>query len=161
MFWREIKEWLARSPRDREPETRKVEPSPIRDEVDADRDAVRTNPGNGWRVVRLIMKASTVEEVEALHEDFRAAARRTCEIEVTAAYWLKRARLLDYDDESHWWAMVESMEEGGDDAPDFLQAVGTAISKLDEEYPQDARTTSGQDSVASGIDGPTARSKGS
>ena len=32
--------------------------------------------------------------------------------------------------------MVETMEERGDDAPEFLQAVGTAIEKLEEEYPQ-------------------------
>ena len=37
---------------------------------DADREAVETNPGNGWRVARLITKVSSVEEAETLYRDF-------------------------------------------------------------------------------------------
>ena len=46
---------------------------------------MRRSPGNGWRVVRLIMKAATVDEVKALYKDFMSATRRTDEIDVMAA----------------------------------------------------------------------------
>ena len=52
------------------------------------------NPGNGRRMVRRIMAASTVNEVDDLYDDFKIAPRRTKEGEVFAAFALKKARLL-------------------------------------------------------------------
>ena len=60
-----------------------------------DEEAVRLNPGNGRRVVRLIMRASTEREIDDLYGDFRSAPHKTSDIEVFAAYALKGTYVRD------------------------------------------------------------------
>ena len=51
------------------------------------------NSRNGWRVHHLILNAKTVEEVEALYQDFMCLPDRAREPLVFAAYWMKRCNL--------------------------------------------------------------------
>ena len=103
-----------------------------------DREAVRLNPGNGRRVVRLIMNAATEEEVEDLYGDFKSAPHRTSEIDVFAAYSLKMVRLMGQSDddgetEEDWWfSFYAEAEELG--AP---EEAASAIERLEEEFPDD------------------------
>ena len=94
---------------------------------DPDREAIEKNPGNGWRVARLIMKASSVEEAEALCRDFANQPHKADEVEVFAAYYAMRA-LLEEDDESLWWQCIREAEERGHDS----DAVFAAVSRLEE-----------------------------
>ena len=58
-----------------------------------DQEAVEANPGNGWRVHRLISNAKTVDEVEALYQDFMSQPNKSREALVFASYWMKRSNL--------------------------------------------------------------------
>ena len=99
---------------------------------DPDREAVEKNPGNGWRVARLITKASSVEEAEALYRDFASQPHKTNEVEVFAAYYVMRA-LLEGDDEDLWWECLRETEERGYDN----DAVFAAVSRLEKEFRDD------------------------
>ena len=86
----------------------------------ADKRVARKNPGNGWRVVRAIMNASTTEEIEAFYKDFKNAQHRTSEMDVFAAQALKKRRLSgklhlpsNNPDEVDWlWDLAEDALEG-------------------------------------------------
>ena len=99
---------------------------------DPDREAVEKNPGNGWRVTRLIAKASSVEEAEALYRDFMSQPHKTDEVEVFAAYYVMRA-LLEGDNEDLWWECVREEEQRGYDS----DAVLGAVSRLEKEFRND------------------------
>ncbi len=101
--------------------------------VPDDVEAVKLNPGNGRRVVRLIMSASTEREVEDLYGDFRSASHKTSESEVFAAYALEKDRLLNGDqDEDWWWDFYEAAGKLED--PD---EVIRALYRLEKEYPDE------------------------
>ena len=90
------------------------------------------NPGNGRRMVRRIMAASTVNEVDDLYDDFKIAPRRTKEGEVFAAFALKKARLLGTQNDESWWrSLLESA-----DMDDHLENIFSALGQLQEEYPE-------------------------
>ena len=102
-----------------------------------DEDAVRRNPGNGRRMIRLIMNASTVDEVEDRYSDFASAPHRTMEIDVFAACAVKKMRLLNGDDEAEknmWWefSSAATKEFGLNEAADEFFA---AAERLNKEYP--------------------------
>ena len=129
MFWREIKEWRARRTAIPAPEVQE-EDTPL---IPEDEEAVKRNPGNGWRMVRLIMKASTVDKVEALYRDFMSQPHRTSVIDVFAASWLKKARLLDsnHETEKHlWWDFAREAEKLG-----FADEADATVSRLEKEFP--------------------------
>ena len=102
-----------------------------------DEEAVRRNPGNGRRMIRLIMNASTVDEVEDRYSDFASAPHRTREIDVFAACAVKTIRLLNGDDEAEknmWWefSSAATKEFGLNEPADEFFA---AAERLDKEYP--------------------------
>ena len=100
-----------------------------------DKEAVKSNPGSGYRVVRLIMNASTVSEVQNLYEDFQSTQRRTRESEVFAAYVLQKDRLLGDQRETQtdwWWELHGEAEKRG-----FTDEIYSMIEQLEEEYPDD------------------------
>ena len=99
---------------------------------DPDREAVEKNPGNGWRVTRLIAKASSVEEAEALYRDFMSQPHKTEEVEVFAAYYVMRA-LLEGDNKDLWWECVREEEQRGYDS----DAVLGAVSRLEKKFRND------------------------
>ena len=102
-----------------------------------DEEAVRRNPGNGRRMIRLIMNASTVDEVADRYSDFASAPHRTMELDVFAACAVKKIRFLNGDDEVEsgmWWKFSGSAakEFGLNEAADEFFA---AAERLDKEYP--------------------------
>ena len=99
---------------------------------DPDKEAVEKNPGNGWRVARLITKASSVQDAEALYRDFSIQPQKADEVEVFAAYYATRAA-LEEDDESLWWQCVREAEERGYDS----DAVFAAVSRLEQVFRED------------------------
>ena len=99
---------------------------------DREREAVERNPGNGWRVARLITKASSVEEAEALYRDFMSQPHKADEVEVFAAYYVMRA-LLEGDSKELWWECVREEEQRGYDS----DAVLGAISRLEKKFRDD------------------------
>ena len=101
---------------------------------DPDREAVEKNPGYGWRVTRLIMKASSVEEAEALYKNFMSQPHKTDEEEVFAAYYVMRA-LFEGGDKDLWREFLIEEEERGYDS----DAVSTAVSRLEKEFRDDER----------------------
>ena len=96
---------------------------------DPDREAVEKNPGNGWRVTRLIAKASSVKDAEALYRDFMSQPHKTDEVEVFAAYYVMRA-LLEGDYKELWWECVREEEQRGYDS----DAVLGAVFKLEKKF---------------------------
>ena len=74
-----------------------------------DEKAIRSNPGNGWRVARQMMRALTMRRVRALFMDFEAVetSEKAHELEVLAAYGLRWWRV---DTEDSGWELA-SMEE--------------------------------------------------
>ena len=102
-----------------------------------DEEAVRRNPGNGRRMIRLIMNASTVDEAEDRYGDFASAPHRTMELDVFAACAVKKVRLLNGDDEAEsdmWWefSSAAAKEFGLNEAADEFFA---AAERLNKEYP--------------------------
>ena len=94
--------------------------------------AVKRNPGNGWRISRLIMRASTLRGVEALCQDFLAQPHRTDEIRVLAARAIRQHRAKGGTERHSWefWLGLEpAMQKHGE------EAVTQAITALDEEFP--------------------------
>ena len=122
-----IEKWVARWKKSRRLKGQEGDLPP-----DPDREAVKENPGNGWRVARLITKASSVEEAETLYRDFASQPHKTDEVEVIAAYYVMRA-LLEGDDEDLWWECLREAEERGYDS----DAVFAAASRLEKEFRDD------------------------
>ena len=96
-----------------------------------DRAAVQANPGNGPRVARLMLKAAKVDELDALHGDFKAVAHRTEETKVEAAYWWKRAQIQGSDTEEYWEKFMETFYDAGTKRVD---AILSEISRLEEAH---------------------------
>ncbi len=129
MFWREIKEWRASRGGIPVPDTQKEDTTLISE----DAEAIKHNPGNGRRVIRLIMNASTSDEVDDLYSDFKSASHRTEEVKVVAACALKKDRLLSDDRETQtaWlWDLHEKVE-----SLEFPGELAIVIESLEEEYP--------------------------
>ena len=124
-----IEKWSARRKENRRLKGQEGDLPP-----DPDREAVEKNPGNGWRVTRLIMKASSVEEAEALYKDFMSQPHKTDEVEVFAAYYVMRA-LFEGGDKDLWREFLIEEEERGYDS----DAVSTAVSRLEKEFRDDER----------------------
>ena len=122
-----IEKWIARWKENRRLKGQEGDLPP-----DPDREAVEKNPGNGWRVTRLIIKASSVDEAEALYKDFMSQPHKTDEVEVFAAYYVRRA-LLEGDSKELWWECVREEEQRGYDS----DAVSTAVSRLEKEFRDD------------------------
>ena len=78
------------------------------------------------------MKADTADNVKALYKDFMSAEHRTNEVQVKAAYALKRERLLD-DAKKNWW--FDFLEETENETTDHHDEIMPAISDLEKEYP--------------------------
>ena len=113
MFGREIKEWRSRKPSPFSLPELPEDKVLILD----DREAVRCNPGNGWRAARLIMQCSTVNEVDAIFADFQSTPNKTSSADVFAARALKKNHLLniDHQDEDWWWDFYEEINRSGID----------------------------------------------
>ena len=122
-----IEEWVARWKESRRLKGQEGDLPP-----DPDSEAVEKNPGNGWRVARLITKASSVEEAEALYRDFASQPHKTDEVEVFAAYYVMRA-LLEGDDKDLWRECFIEAEERGYD----VDAVVAAASRLENKFRAD------------------------
>ncbi len=101
--------------------------------VPDDIEAVKLNPGNGRRVVRLIMRASTEIDVDDLYGDFRSASHKTAESEVFAAYSLKKDRLLNGDQDEDWWWDFYGEAEKLEDPDEVIRA----LYRLEKEYPDE------------------------
>ena len=100
---------------------------------DPDAEAMRQNPGNGWRVSRLIMrKTHSLRRVEALCQDFLAQPHKTEEVRVLAARAIRQHRAEGGTQEGSWnfWGGLQAaMEQHGSDA------VTNAVTELDAEFP--------------------------
>ena len=99
---------------------------------DSDAVAVKRNPGNGWRVSRLIMCVWTIRKAEGLCRDFLAQPQKTEEVRVLVAYALRQHRAEGGTKQGSWkfWVGLLGAEEqyGAD-------AVRATVTKLDEEFP--------------------------
>ena len=83
----------------------KGEHEPEREAVDrtrGDSEAIEINPGNGWRVARLILQASTLDEVEKLYRDFMSQPHKNREERVFAAYWVRACKLRGVSGQDCW-----------------------------------------------------------
>lgn len=78
---------------------------PLETVPDPDEKAVTQNPGNHAVVIRLIVKAETVNEVETLFSNYINAASHHVgyEIEVVAVYYWKKNQLLKGDERGKWF----------------------------------------------------------
>lgn len=101
---------------------------------DEDTEVLKTNPGNGWRVARVMMKAARMRQVRAHFMDFEAveASRKSHELEVLAAYGLRCERTGTVEGGSQLACMEEQalLRGLGGEAP-FLEA----YRRLDNEFP--------------------------
>ena len=93
------------------------------------------NPVNHRQVVRLIMQASTIDEIEELLDDYRHSphCRKEFEEKVFAAYVSKGMKLKpDLQSRNEWWYQKMSKEVGrmGYDRNEVMRE----IDYLDEEY---------------------------
>lgn len=68
---------------------------------DEDRKAMAINPGNGWRVARLILRV-TSDEAETLFRDFLSQPHRDRKERVFAAYWVRICSLQGLSMEDCW-----------------------------------------------------------
>ena len=84
----------------------------------ADRRAVAANPGNGWRVARLILNTQTPEQAEALFHDFMASPHKDQQEQVFATYWVQTCKLRGVTERDCWqevsFAAVEHERKIGD-----------------------------------------------
>ena len=102
-------------------------------DVVPDAEAVRRDPGHGYRVARLIMKCRTVDEVQTLYEDFKNASNKTSESKALAAYAFKKERLLNGDqDEDWWWDFYEEAAKL-EDSDEVIRE----FERLEKEFPID------------------------
>ena len=97
--------------------------------------SVSQNPVNHRQVVRLIMQASTIGEIEELLDDYRHSphCRKEFEHKVFAAHVLKGMKLKsDLQSRNEWWYQKMSKEVGrmGYDHNEVIRE----IDYLDEEY---------------------------
>ena len=101
----------------------------------ADRRAVAANPGNGWRVARLILSTQTPERAEALFRDFMAEPHKDREERVFAAYWVRTCKLRGVSGQDCWqqtaFAAVEHERKTG--TADFW---GRTIPEVGEIFDQ-------------------------
>ena len=107
-----------------------------------DEDAVRRCPGNGYRVVPMLLRAETVQAADELYGDFAASANQVARKEVLATYLFKRDRLLarkdfrrtikDWPYEAMWVAELEEMWEDNELMDDDLIMM---VGRLEEKYP--------------------------
>ena len=146
MFSREIKEWRSRKP----PPDSLPELPEDKDLILDDREAVRCNPGNGWRVARLIMQCSTENEIDAAFADFFSAENRTSPVDAFAARALKKSRLLnrDHQDDQWWWDFYEEANRLGISDEDAI----STLQRLEEEFPdKEGRDGAGENRRLKGI----------
>lgn len=99
---------------------------------DQDAEEVNRNPGNGWRVSRLIMKVRSLRTVEALCRDFMAQPHKTEEAFVIAAATIRRYRTKRNTPDAAW-DLAEELEEermrlGSD-------VIDRAVSAIEKDFP--------------------------
>ena len=115
-------------------EIRPIVQAAVEPEISDDEEAVRLNPGNGRRVVRLIMRASTEREVDDFYGDFKSAPHKTSESDVFAAYVLKKNRLLNDDQDDVWWRDFDEEAAKLENPDEVLEA----LERLEKKYPDDS-----------------------
>ncbi len=71
-------------------------------------EAVKANPGNGWRVHRLMMSSAAVDRVEALYQDFMSQPHKMREPLVFVTYWLKKSHLAGVSPQHCWMQMARA-----------------------------------------------------
>ena len=99
---------------------------------DSNAEAVKRNPGNGWRVSRLIMRVWTLRRVESLCQDFLAQPHKTGEVRVLAARAVRQHRAEGGTEKGSWdfWMGLQAaMEQHGEDS------ITEAVTALDAEFP--------------------------
>lgn len=99
---------------------------------DPDAEAMRQNPGNGWRVSRLIMRVRSMREVEELCQDFMAQPHKTDEARVLSARALRQHREEGGTQRGSWefWSGLEdAMRRYGSDL------ITSTVTALDKEFP--------------------------
>ena len=100
---------------------------------DEDEEAVKQNPGNHARVIRLILKSDSVGDIDNLYSDYSSAATRNkaFEIEVLAVYYLRKAQLLTSDERQKWYmgARKKIIPRHGYTEKQFSVAMSDAIEK--------------------------------
>ncbi len=121
--------WLRSTPKETPPENN-ITLSP-----NDEKKAVSHNPVNHRQVVRLIMQASNIGEIEELLDDYRHSpnCRKEFEEKVFAAYVLKGMKLKpDLQSHNEWWYQKLSKKVGrlGYDRNEVMRE----IDCLDEEY---------------------------
>ena len=96
--------------------------------------SVPDDPGNGQRVARLIMIASTEREVDELYGNFKGASPKTSESVAFAAYYLKMDRLRNEGDrdDDWWWDFYEDVGKR-DDSDEVI----AAFDWLEKEFPDE------------------------
>lgn len=111
---------------------------------DENEEAVKQNPGNHARVIRLILKSESVENIDNLYSDYSSAATRNkaFEIEVLAVYYLRKAQLLTGDERQKWYmgSRRTIIPRHGYTEKQFLVAMSDALEKYPEllhEWSQD------------------------
>ena len=103
------------------------------DSILEDMETLKLNPGNGWLAVRLIMACSTVNEVDAIFENFNSAPHKTSKARVFAARALKKNRLLNRDDQDSdwWWDFYEEANKLDIEDGQALEI----LTELEKEFP--------------------------
>lgn len=107
-----------------------------------DREALAINAGNGWRVARLILRA-TLDEAERLFRDFLSQPHKDREERVFAAYWVRTCMLRGLSRQDCWHqtglAAVDHEQKTG--SVDFWGRVIPEVGEIVQEvYGSDDET---------------------
>lgn len=75
-------------------------------EPDEDEELVKQNPGHHAAVIRLIVKAETVEEIDSLFDNYinSASHHKAYEIDVVTTHYLKKSHLLKGQERMDWYS---------------------------------------------------------
>ena len=102
-----------------------------------DKEIVTQNPGNHAAVIRLIVKAETVDEIDKLYDDYidSSSHHKAYEIDVVAVHYWKKSQLLKDEDERGKWYMggrIEILRKQGFTLEQFIKA----LSDAEKKYPE-------------------------
>ena len=106
---------------------------------DPDEELVKQNPGNHAAVIRLIVKAETVDEIDKLHDGYinSPSHHKAYEIDVIAVHYLKKSQLLiDKDERAKWYmgGRIEILRKHGFTPEQFIKALSDAEKKYPELF---------------------------
>ena len=105
-------------------------------EPDEDEELVKQNPGHHAAVIRLILKAETVEEIDSLFDNYinSASHHPAYEIEVVAVHYNKKAQLLKGEERQKWYMGERDkiLTRYGYTEKQFTKAISDALERFPE-----------------------------